>query len=84
MKIHILGVIAVLALSHPASAADEKPAAPAATCIVSGEKLGEMGKPYVFEYQGREIQLCCRQCYREFNKNPGEYLGKLDAAAKSQ
>jgi len=26
------------------------------TCPVSGEKLGEMGKPYVFVYQGQHFK----------------------------
>ncbi len=86
MKRHTLIAIAALTLSGAcaAQAADEKPAYPTTQCIVSGEKLGEMGKPYVFEYQGREIQLCCKQCSKKFNANPGEYLEKLDAAAKAQ
>ena len=29
-------------------------------CVVSDEKLGEMGKPYVFKPEGREVQLCCK------------------------
>ena len=38
---------------------------PLATCPVSGDKLGEMGKPYTFVYQDKakninqEIKLCC-------------------------
>ena len=29
------------------------------TCPVSGEKLGEMGKPYVLTYKDQEVKLCC-------------------------
>src|SRR5205085_11428460 len=32
------------------------------TCPVSDEKLGDMGDPYVFTHEGREIKLCCKGC----------------------
>ena len=44
-------------------------------CIVSDEKLGEMGKPYVFTHEGQEIKLCCKSCLKDFKK--------LDVAAKA-
>ena len=47
------------------------------TCIVSDEKLGEMGKPYVFVHDGQEIKLCCKSCLKKFNKEPDKYLKKL-------
>jgi YHS domain-containing protein len=47
------------------------------TCIVSGEKLGEMGKPYVFVHEGQEIKLCCKSCLKKFNKEPARYLKEL-------
>jgi len=49
-------------------------------CVVSDEKLGEMGKPYVFKYEGREVQLCCKSCLKDFKKEPAKYLKKLDEA----
>jgi YHS domain-containing protein len=53
------------------------------TCIVSGDKLGgDMGAPYVFTYQGREIKMCCKDCRKDFDKSPAKYLKKLDAAEK--
>lgn len=48
------------------------------TCIVSGDKLGEMGKPYVFKHEGQEIKLCCKDCKKDFDKDPTKYLKKLD------
>ena len=48
------------------------------TCIVSDEKLGEMGKPVVFEYKGQEIKLCCKSCRKDFDKDPAKYLKKLE------
>ncbi len=56
------------------------------TCPVSGDKLGaDMGKPYVFEYKGQEVKLCCPMCKADFDKNPAKYLKKIrtaDSAAK--
>jgi hypothetical protein len=49
-------------------------------CIVSDEKLGEMGKPYVFTHDGQEIKLCCKSCLKDFNKEPAKYLKKLEKA----
>lgn len=55
---------------------------PISKCIVTGEKLGGMGKPYVFTHEGREIKLCCQGCLKEFKKSSETYLKKLDAAEK--
>ena len=60
--------------------ADKKTEYPLKTCVVSDEKLGEMGKPYVFKHEGREVQLCCKSCLKDFNKDPKKYLKKLDEA----
>ena len=56
---------------------------PLATCVVSGEKLGEMGKPYVFQYQGTEVHLCCEGCRAKFEKDPAKYLAVISEASKS-
>lgn len=69
------------------SAATNPTVATAATCVVSGEKLGSMGKPiqYVHKEAGkpdRIIQLCCATCIDDFKENPAKYLAKLDAAKK--
>src|SRR2546421_13124332 len=59
---------------------DAKPY-PLTTCVVSGEKLGEMGKPYKFTHEGREVQLCCKSCLKDFKKDPAKYVKKIDEAA---
>jgi len=51
-------------------------------CIVTDEKLGEMGKPYVFTHEGREIKMCCKSCLKDFNKDPKKYIKKLEDAEK--
>jgi len=48
------------------------------TCPVSDEKLGEMGKPFVFTYEGREIKLCCKNCQKDFKKDPAKYVKKIE------
>jgi YHS domain-containing protein len=53
---------------------------PLDTCVVSGEKLGEMGKPYVFTYEGREIKMCCKSCRKKFDKDPAKYVKKIEEA----
>jgi hypothetical protein len=50
------------------------------TCIVSDEKLGEMGKEYVFGYEGQEIKLCCKGCLKDFKKDPAKYIKKMKEA----
>ena len=52
------------------------------TCSVSDEKLGEMGDPYVFTYEGREIKLCCQSCKKDFDKNSAKFIKKIEKAEK--
>ena len=53
-------------------------------CIVSDEKLGEHGKPYVFTHEGQEIKLCCKDCLKDFKKEPAKYLKKLETPKASE
>ena len=78
---NLITVIALQALGLAAYAASPAAPYPVSTCVVSGEKLGEMGKPYVFDYKGQEVQLCCEHCKGKFEKNPDKYLEKLKADA---
>jgi len=62
---------------------DAKPTKPYTlkTCIVTDEKLGgDMGKPYVFVYEGQEIKLCCKGCKKKFDKDQAKYIKKLAEA----
>jgi hypothetical protein len=52
------------------------------TCPVSGEKLGEMGKAFVFTNNMQEVKLCCPNCKADFDKEPAKYLAKIRAADK--
>jgi hypothetical protein len=84
----LLGLVtATLVLSYVAAAADKTPAKAAKPytldkCIVSDEKLGEMGEPYVFVHEGQQIKLCCSSCQKDFKKNPAKYLKKLEKSDK--
>ena len=52
------------------------------TCPVSGDKLGEMGKPLVFTYKDQEVKLCCKGCKKDFDKDSEKYIAKIRAADK--
>jgi YHS domain-containing protein len=76
-------ILGVLAGPFSALAADQKPKLKPyslKTCLVTDEKLGEMGDPYVFEYKGREIKFCCKGCVKDFKKEPAKYIKKLEEA----
>jgi YHS domain-containing protein len=77
---------ALLALTAVTVIADDKKDAPIpdkmTTCPVSGDKLGEMDKPVVFEYKGHEVKLCCPDCKKDFDKDPAKYMKKILAADK--
>jgi YHS domain-containing protein len=77
----------LLALAALSATAEDKKDAPKpdklTTCPVSGDKLSEMGKPYTFEYQGREVKLCCKDCKKDFDKDPAKYMKKIAAADKA-
>ena len=74
----LLAALPLLITPGLSRAADESPKPYSLdTCVVSGEKLGEMGDPYVFVYEGQEIKLCCKDCKKKFDKDPEKYLKKL-------
>ena len=48
------------------------------TCPVTGQALGSMGKPVVYNHEGREIRFCCAGCVEQFKKEPQKFIDKLD------
>jgi YHS domain-containing protein len=62
--------------TNNAAAKDAKPY-PFDTCLVDGMKLGSMGDPYVFVYQGQVIKFCCADCKPVFLKDPKKYMRKI-------
>jgi len=53
-------------------------------CIVSGEKLGDMGKPIAYKWKDREMEFCCKSCVKIFEKQPLAYIARLDSALAGQ
>lgn len=53
-------------------------------CVVSGEKLGEMGPAIDYSYNGRSIKFCCKSCIKIFDKDPARFMARLDSAAAGQ
>lgn len=75
-------LLALLLAAGALRAADIPPAAlpyPLKTCIVSDDRLGEMGKPVMIDYKGQQVGFCCKSCVGDFEKDPAKYLAKLPA-----
>ncbi|MBN9688646.1 MAG: hypothetical protein J0M24_00275 [Verrucomicrobia bacterium] len=53
---------------------------PLKTCLVTGEGF-DHGKPYVFAYEDQQIQLCCKDCLKDFTKDPAMQIKKLSNKA---
>lgn len=72
--------------SNPTSSPTKTSKAPYTlpSCIVSGEALGSMGDPIVYEHEGREVRFCCKGCIEKFEKEPAKYLQAMDAAIIEQ
>jgi len=81
--------------ARAASDSQKKPATTAAdypltTCVVSGDKLdGDMGAPfdYVYKQDGkpdRLVRFCCKNCVKDFQKDPAKYLKMIDDAAAAK
>ena len=53
---------------------------PLDTCLVGGKKLGSMGEPHTFVYEGRQIKFCCEGCDDEFKSDTEKYIKIFDSA----
>ena len=51
---------------------------PMDTCIISGEPLGD--DPKAFIVGNRLMKTCCGMCAKKVQKNPAEYIAKVEAA----
>lgn len=78
----VFAALAVSPFARAAEAVSTPVPYPLATCIVSDEKLGEMGKPVIIDHKGRQIGFCCKSCVGDFEKDPAKYLAKLPAPVK--
>jgi YHS domain-containing protein len=52
---------------------------PLTSCPVSGEELGAMGEPIIYDHNGREIRFCCANCIGKFEAEPEKYISAIDA-----
>lgn len=86
LNLSLVAVVMLMALTSGCVAADQRAVAkakpyPLKVCVVSGEKFGgDMGDPYVFTYEGREVKLCCKGCLDDFKKDAAKYVKKMEAA----
>lgn len=81
----IAGVLLLSSLTTIATAQTnkEKPKPyPLKDCIVSDEKLGEMGKPKYLQYKGQTYGFCCKPCTKEFRDDPEKFRKKLEKLTK--
>ena len=53
---------------------------PLTTCVVSSEKLGGMGEPYLHVHEGTTVKFCCKACLKDFNEDPAKYIAMIKAA----
>lgn len=69
---------------NEAVVAQQGPTYPMTKCMVSDDKLGgDMGKPIDFVVGNRLVRFCCKDCVKDFDKNPLKYLKMIDDAAKA-
>ena len=80
----LLAGLAASTLSVRAADKDKPKPYPLDKCVVTDEKLGEHGKPYVFTHEGQEIKLCCKDCLKDFKKEPAKYTKKIEEAQKKK
>jgi len=57
---------------------------PLEKCVVSGEKLDSMGKPFVITNGTQEVKFCCKGCLKDFNKDKATFMKKIEQAAKNE
>jgi len=77
-----IAAISLFGLASVSRADDQAKPYPLQTCFISGEKLGEMGKPFVFVYEGQELKMCCKDCKKKFDKNPEKSMKEFQDAVK--
>ena len=77
MKTRILGALAAVALIVGAYAyAEDKAAAPALKCPVSGKPASA---DHVVDFNGGQVQFCCDNCPKAFAKDTAKYAAKANA-----
>ena len=86
LKMAAYGLILAGFLPLAGSAADKKDEKakpyPLKTCVVSDEKLGDMGDPYVFTQDGQEVKRDDLLFTWDFKKDSAKYMKKIAKAEK--
>ena len=57
---------------------------PLKKCVVSGDPLGEHGKVVKVSNGGTDVYLCCKDCVKDFNKDPQKYTKMVKDAGKKK
>lgn len=57
---------------------------PLKKCVVSGDPLGEHGKVVKVSNGGTDVYLCCKDCVKDFNKEPEKYTKMVKDAGKKK
>ena len=63
---------------------------PLQKCVVSDEEIGGAmgdGIDHIYKQEGkpdRLVRFCCKDCLKDFNKDPQKYLMEIDAAADAK
>jgi len=53
---------------------------PLKKCVVSGDPLGEHGRVVKATYEGTDVYLCCKDCMKDFKKDPAKYAKMVKEA----
>lgn len=64
--------------------ADRQAAETQATCPVTGELLGSMGKPIKLIVGDKQLFLCCAGCEKKATEKFDEYYAQVTESTKSQ
>ena len=79
----MLALAVALGLSAARAADSNVPKTyPLKTCAVSGDKLGKHGKVVkVTAPDGTDVYLCCKDCVKDFKKDPEKYAKMVKEGA---
>ena len=72
LALFLLGTASIAKAETPASAADVVDVGNG-ICPVSGDKVGKT----TFEYQGKRYHFCCKDCVKDFKKDPEKYIAQM-------
>jgi hypothetical protein len=57
---------------------------PLKKCVVSDDPLGEHGKVVKVSNGGTDVYLCCKDCVKQFNKEPQKFTKMVKEAGKKK